>query len=77
VRGKAGSEKRKAALEGKVETGMQKMLKVMENTSKPEMELSLGGVGKPLSLQPASKSQSKDRGLVPPAMPVPIASFTI
>jgi len=77
VRGKAGSTKGKVALERKAETGMQKVLKVIENTSKNGVEQSFVGVGKPLSLQPAINSQNKDRGLVPPALPVPIASFTI
>lgn len=38
---------------------------------------SVVGVGKLWLLHSGAQSQAKDRGIVPPALPVPIASFTI
>ena len=42
-----------------------------------EPGFSVVGIGKLLSLHSGAQSQAKDRGIAPPALPVPIASFTI
>jgi hypothetical protein len=39
--------------------------------------LSLVGSGKPWSFQAVSHGEARDRGVAPPALPIPIASFTI
>jgi hypothetical protein len=79
ARGKSGSGNRRRAGEGQSgdQPGRQKLLKVFEKNSGCEAGPSPVEVGKPSSLQVAVQSQGKERGIVPPALPVPIASFHI
>jgi hypothetical protein len=54
-----------------------KLLKVLEKNSGSDAGISLPGVGKPASLQAAVQNLGKERGIIPPALPMPIASFHI
>ena len=79
ARGLVGSGNRKLA--GEEPSGDQlsrhKLLKVFEKSSESDAGLSPAGVGKPASLQAAVQNIGKERGIIPPALPTPIASFHI
>jgi hypothetical protein len=79
ARGKSGNGNRKQTGEGQAgePPGKQKLLKVFEKNSGCDAGLSLAEVGKPASLQAAIQSKGKERGIIPPALPMPIASFHI
>ena len=75
VRGKSVVESRK----GKGSEGMEKALDVLLLESAPMNggQQGIGGAARALAPQTAVQGQTRGRGLVPPALPVPIASFTI
>ena len=50
---------------------------VSERTRSDEVGFGVVGMGKPWSFYPGVESPGRDRGLAPPPLPVPIASFTI
>jgi hypothetical protein len=79
ARGKSGSGNWKRAGEGQAggPPGKQKLLKVFEKNSGCDAGLSPAELGKPASLQAAIHSKGKERGIIPPALPMPIASFHI
>lgn len=81
VRGVGGDgsvkEREKREREGRRAEGREKSLKVFEKSRAVEVGFGEGGMGKPWSFRPGVQSQGKDRSVAPPALPVPIASFTI
>ena len=79
ARGKSGCGNRKQHGEGQAgdPPGKQKLLKVFEKSSECDAGLSPAEVGKPASLQAAIQTKGKERGIILPDLPVPIASFHI
>src|ERR1035437_7825246 len=77
--GKSGSGNRERAGEGQAggPPRKQKMVKGFEKNSGCDARLSPAEMGKPASLQAAIQSKGKERGIIPPALPMPIASFHI
>jgi hypothetical protein len=70
-------EREKREREGRRADGREKSLKVFEKSRVVDVGFGEGGMGKPWSFRPGVQSQGKDRSAAPPALPVPIASFTI
>jgi hypothetical protein len=57
--------------------GTEKPLKILQESRTQDAGFGVAGIGKAWSVQAGVQSQAKDRGVAPPALPVPIASFTI
>jgi hypothetical protein len=73
----SGKERDRRDREVRRAEGREKSLKVFEKSRAVEVGFGVVGMGKPWSTRPGVESQGKDRSVAPPALPVPIASFTI
>ena len=73
----SGKERDKGDRKGRRADGREKSLKVFEKSRAVDVGFGVVGMGKPWSFRPGVQSQGKDRSVAPPALPVPIASFTI
>jgi hypothetical protein len=80
--GGGGEESEKKKKSGKVGRSSvareeERRLKVFEKKRLDEVSFGVVAMGKPWLVQPGIQSQARDRSAAPPALPVPMASFTI
>jgi hypothetical protein len=76
---RGGSGKKMGGVRSTVATGggEEELSVAVPKTRSEEPGLSVAGMEKLWSLNSGAQSQAKERGITPPALPVPIASFNI
>lgn len=74
-----GAVRKKGGIrDGKDGMGLVEEVDGVGPTKRFEVPMStLAGAGKPWSFQAGVHGEARDRGIAPPALPIPIASFTI